>query len=211
MILRKALPLLLLLVVLAAAMPLQATTRAVDYPGSVAILLGVPSVRGDLNLTAQQKSKLNAIRKELRSKARAIVNSASSDTPQALTTDQRLFSLIDRNNAEALTMLTSEQLVRFHEIQNRMLGFTMLVSPKIQKQLGVSARQIRSIEAIRVRGLEFVAHANRLFEDGEIPNQKRLELLRNYRIEQAAQIQAVLSPAQVKAFGKLCGKPLNQK
>jgi hypothetical protein len=108
-------------------------------------------------------------------------------------------------------MLTPEQLVRFHEIQNRMLGFTMLVSPKIQKQLGVSARQIRSIEAIRVRGLEFVAHANRLFEDGEIPNQKRLELLRNYRIEQAAQIQAVLSPAQVKAFGKLCGKPLKQK
>jgi hypothetical protein len=59
-----------------------------------------------------------------------------------------------------------------------------------------------------VRGLEFVAHANRLFEDGEIPNYKRIELLRNYRIEQAGEMKKVLTPAQVKAFGKLCGKPL---
>jgi Spy/CpxP family protein refolding chaperone len=206
MILRKILPVLVF--ALAATTPLQATTRAVDYPGSVAILLGVGGVREDLDLTAQQKSKLNAIRKELRSKARAIVNSAQSGRPQELTTDQRLFSLIDRNNAEALTVLTPEQLQRFHEIQNRMLGFTMLVSPKLQKQLGLSAAQIRSVEAIRVRGLEFVAHANRLFEEGEIPNQKRIELLRNYRIEQAGLIKAVLTPAQVKAFGKLCGKPL---
>ena len=209
MILRKILP--LLVAALATAAPLHATTRAVDYPGSVAILLGVDGVREDLGLTAQQKSKLNAIRKELRSKARAIVNSAQTSKPQELTTDQRLFSLIDRNNAEALTVLAPDQLQRFHEIQNRMLGFTMLVSPKIQKQLGLSARQIRSVEAIRVRGLEFVAHANRLFEDGEIPNQKRIELLRNYRIEQAGQMKAVLTPPQVKAFGKLCGKPLETK
>jgi hypothetical protein len=172
MILRKILP--LLVAAIATTAPLQATTRAVDYPGSVAVLLGVSGVRADLDLSAQQKSKLNSIRKELRAKARAIVNSAQSDRPQELTTDQRLFSLIDRNNAEALVVLSPEQLTRFHEIQNRMLGFTMLVSPKIQKQLGLSARQIRSIEAIRVRGLEFVAHANRLFEDGEIPNYKSL-------------------------------------
>lgn len=206
MILRRILP--LLVAALAATAPLHATTRAVDYPGSVAVLLGVSGVRADLDLSAQQKSKLNSIRKELRAKARAIVNSAQSDRPQELTTDQRLFSLIDRNNAEALVVLTPEQLTRFHEIQNRMLGFTMLVSPKIQKQLGLSARQIRSIEAIRVRGLEFVAHANRLFEDGEIPNYKRIELLRNYRIEQAGEMKKVLTPSQVKAFGKLCGKPL---
>lgn len=192
------------------ATPLHATTRAVDYPGSVAILLGVEGVRGDLGLTAQQKTRLNAIRKELRTNARAIVNNAQSARKQELTTDQRLFSLIDRNNAEALTVLTPPQLERFHEVQNRMLGFTMLVSPKLQKQLGLTASQVRAIEAIRVRGLEFVAHANRLFEDGEIPNRKRLELLRNYRIEQAAQMNAVLTKVQIKAFSKLCGKPLNK-
>lgn len=209
MTLPKILTLLILALAVAAA-PLQATTRAVDYPGSVAILLGIGGVRTDLDLTSQQKTRLNAIRKELRSNARAIVNNAQSSRPQELTTDQRLFSLIDRNNAEALAVLTPDQVDRFHEIQNRILGFTMLVSPKVQKQLGLSAAQVRSIEAIRVRGLEFVAHANRLFEDGEIENKKRLELLRNYRIEQAAQMRAVLTKPQVKAFSKLCGKPLKK-
>jgi len=165
-------------------------------------------VRGDLGLDAKQKSRLNAIRKELRTNARAIVNAAQSGRKQELTTDQRLFSLIDRNNAEALAVLTPAQVDRFHEVQNRILGYTMLVSPKVQKQLGLTAAQVRQVEAIRVRGLEFVAHANRLFEDGEIPNRKRLELLRNYRIEQAAQIKAVLTNPQIKAFSKLCGKPL---
>ncbi len=208
MTLRKSLA--LLLIALAAAAPLQATTRAVDYPGSVAILLGIAEVRGDLDLTAPQKTRLNAIRKELRTNARAIVNNAQTSRTQELTTDQRLFSLIDRNNAEALAVLTPDQLDRFHEVQNRILGFTMLVSPKIQKQLGLTATQVRSVEAIRVRGLEFVANANRLFEDGEIENKKRLELLRNYRIEQAAQMKAVLTPAQVKSYSKLCGKPLKK-
>jgi Spy/CpxP family protein refolding chaperone len=203
--------LVLLIVGLAvAATPLHATTRAVDYPGSVAILLGIEGVRGDLGLTAQQKSRVNAIRKELRSSARAIVNAAQSGRKQELTTDQRLFALIDRNNAESLAVLTPAQLDRFHEVQNRILGYTMLVSPKVQKQLGLSAAQVRAVEAIRVRGLEFVAHANRLFEDGEIPNRKRLELLRNYRIEQAAQMKAVLTKPQEKAFSKLCGKPLKK-
>lgn len=209
MTLRKTL-LLLILALAVAATPSQATTRAVDYPGSVAILLGIPGVRGDLDLAAPQKSRLNAIRKELRTNARAIVNNAQSSRAQELTTDQRLFSLIDRNNAEALAVLAPAQLDRFHEIQNRILGYTMLVSPKVQKQLGLSAAQVRKVEAIRVRGLEFVANANRLFEDGEIENKKRLELLRNYRIEQAAQMKAVLTKTQAKAFSKLCGKPLKK-
>jgi Spy/CpxP family protein refolding chaperone len=209
MTLRKTLA--LLLIALAAAAPaLQATTRAVDYPGSVAILLGLDGVRTDLTLTSKQKSQLNAIRRELRINSRAIVNKARDPRGQALTTDQRLFSLIDRNNAESLAVLTPPQLDRFHEIQNRILGYTMLVSPKVQKQIRLTAKQIRSIEAIRVRGLEFVAHANRLFEDGEIPNQKRLDLLRNYRIEQAAQMKAVLTPAQLKSFSNLCGQPLKK-
>jgi hypothetical protein len=76
MTLRKTLA--LLLITLAAAAPaLQATTRAVDYPGSVAILLGISGVRGDLELTSPQKSRLNAIRKELRTNARAIAQAPS--------------------------------------------------------------------------------------------------------------------------------------
>lgn len=188
--------------------PLQATTRATDYPGSVSILLGIDAVRTDLGLTSKQKAHLNSIRKELHGKTKAILHRSKSSQPSTLTTDQRLFAMIDLNNAEALGVLTPTQLNRFHEIQNRMLGYTMLFSPKIQKQLGLSKSQVGKIEKIRVRGLEFVAQANRSFEDGTTKHDKRLEALRNYRIEQAMQMKKVLSPTQAEAFAKLCGKPV---
>lgn len=199
----------LLAVALAAiTSPLQATTRATDYPGSVSILLGIDAVRTDLDLTSKQKSQLNSIRKELHAKTKAILHRSKSSQPSVLTTDQRLFSMIDLNNAEALAVLTPTQLNRFHEIQNRMLGYTMLFSPKVQKQLGLSKSQVGKIEKIRIRGLEFVAQANRSFEDGTVKHDKRLEALRNYRIEQALQMKKVLSPAQAEAFAKLCGQPV---
>lgn len=199
----------LLAIALAAAIsPLQATTRATDYPGSVSILLGIDAVRTDLDLTSKQKSQLNSIRKELHLKTKSILHRSKSPQPSVLTTDQRLFAMIDLNNAEALAVLTPSQLNRFHEIQNRMLGYTMLFSPKVQKQLGLSKSQIGKIEKIRIRGLEFVAQANRSFEDGTLKHDKRLEVLRYYRIEQAAQMKKVLSPAQIETFAKLCGKPI---
>jgi len=126
-----------ILLVLLAATSLRATTRATDYPGSISMLLGVESVRSDLALDAKQKSRLNVLRKELRSKSQVLTQKKSKVPLSRLTADQKLFSLIDTNNSGALAVLTPEQSVRFHEIQNQALGFTMLVSPKVQKQLSV--------------------------------------------------------------------------
>lgn len=204
---RKTLALLALSFSVAVA-PLQATTRATDYPGSVSILLDIPAVRADLGLTSKQKSQLKTIRKELDAKTKSILQKSKSPQSSVLTTDQRLFGMIDLNNAEALAVLTPDQLNRFNEIQNRMLGYTMVFSPKVQKQLGLSKSQIRKIEKIRVRGLEFVAQANRSFEEGKVSHDKRLEGLRDYRIDQSSEIKQILTPAQSEAFAKLCGKPI---
>jgi len=196
-------------ITLAAALaPLQATTRATDYPGSVSILLDIAAVRSDLGLTSKQKSQLKSIRKELDAKTKSILQRSKSPKPSLLTTDQRLFSMIDLNNAEALAVLTPVQLNRFNEIQNRMLGYTMVFSPKVQKQLGLSRSQIGKIEKIRVRGLEFVAQANRSFEEGTMSHDKRLEVLRDYRIDQSAEIKKILTQSQSESFAKLCGKPV---
>ena len=199
---------LLALALAAAIAPLQATTRATDYPGSVSILLDIPAVRTDLALSSKQKSQLKTIRKELASKTKSILKPTKAGQTSVLTTDQRLFGMIDLNNAEALAVLSPDQLNRFHEIQNRMLGYTMVFSPKVQKQLGLSRSQVSKVEKIRIRGLEFVAQANRSFEEGTMNHDKRLEVLRDYRIDQSAEIKKILTPAQAESFAKLCGKPL---
>ncbi len=199
-----------ILLVLLAATSLRATTRATDYPGSISMLLGVESVRSDLALDAKQKSRLNVLRKELRSKSQVLTQKKSKVPLSRLTADQKLFSLIDTNNSGALAVLTPEQSVRFHEIQNQALGFTMLVSPKVQKQLMFGVKQVISIEKIRLKGLDFVAKTNLAFEEGKLSQDKRLQLLRDYRSEQADDFKAVLTRAQREAFTALCGQPLKR-
>jgi hypothetical protein len=190
------------------AATVRATTRATDYPGSVAILLGVPQVRADLQLDSKQTARLDTLRRQLKSSAKNLIKKGSSANADDLTADQRLFGLIDRNNAGSLSILTPAQAARFHEIQNRILGYTMLVSPKVQKQLGLTASQVAKIESIRKRGLEFVSQTNSSFEDGTLSHKQRIDLLRNYRLEQSLEMRSVLSPSQLKKFNELCGKPL---
>jgi hypothetical protein len=56
--------------------------------------------------------------------------------------------------------------------------------------------------------LDFVAETNRAFDEGKLPQAKRIHLLRAYRNDQAEDYKAVLTPAQRKAFSVLGGVPL---
>jgi hypothetical protein len=192
---------------LAASASLHATTRVTDYPGSVTLLLEMPGVRSDLGLSSTQTAQIHSLRRELKSRSQALLK-VPSVASTGLTPDQRLFALIDGNNARALALLTPAQFVRFSEIQNQILSYSMLVSPQIQKQLRLTYRQKTSIEALRVRGLEFVSEINRSHGSGAVSHKNRVDILRDYRVRQAEEMKALLTPAQRNAFAALCGKPL---
>jgi hypothetical protein len=192
---------------LAASAPLQATTRATDYPGSVTLLMEMPSVRSDLGLSSTQTAQIHSLRRELKFRSESLLKSPAAPNT-GLTPDQRLFALIDGNNARALALLTPTQFARFSEIQNQILSYSMLVSPQIQKQLRLTYRQRASVEALRIRGLEFVAEINRSYGSGAVSHKNRVDILRDYRMRQAEEMKALLTPAQRNAFAALCGKPL---
>ena len=194
-------------IALAASAPLHATTRATDYPGSVTLLMEMPGVQSDLGLSSTQTAQIHSLRRELKSRSQSLLKSPAGPNT-GLTPDQRLFALIDGNNARALALLTPAQFARFTEIQNQILSYSMLVSPQIQKQLRLSYRQRASVEALRVRGLEFVAEINRSYGSGAVSQKNRVDILRDYRMRQAEEMKALLTPAQRNAFAALCGKPL---
>ena len=191
-------------------LPCGATTRSTDYPGSVTLLLDVPEIREELALDKAQNRRLQSLRKELRSRSRSLVAKPKPSEPDGLNSDQRLFALIDSNNAKALALLHPDQLERFHQLQIQVLGFTMLVSPKVQQQLALSKSQRSAIEKIRQRGLEFVAEMNRSYEQQDISHAQRIDLLRNYRLEQSSLMRGVLTPSQHAAFTQLCGPLLTK-
>ena len=192
---------------LAASAPLQATTRATNYPGSVTLLMEMPGVRSDLGLSSTQTAQIHSLRRELKSRSESLLKSPAAPNT-GLTPDQRLFALIDGNNARALALLTPTQFARFSEIQNQILSYSMLVSPQIQKQLRLTYRQRASVEALRIRGLEFVAEINRSYGSGAVSHKNRVDILRDYRMRQAEEMKALHTPAQRNAFAALCGKPL---
>ena len=194
-------------IALAASAPLHATTRATDYPGSVTLLMEMPGVQSDLGLSSTQTAQIHSLRRELKSRSQSLLNSPAGPNT-GLTPDQRLFALIDGNNARALALLTPAQFARFTEIQNQILSYSMLVSPQIQKQLRLTYRQRASVEALRVRGLEFVSEINRSYGSGAVSQKNRVDILRDYRMRQAGEMKALLIPAQRNAFAALCGKPL---
>jgi len=196
-------------IALAASAPLHATTRATDYPGSVTLLMEMPGVQSDLGLSSTQTAQIHSLRRELKSRSQSLLKSPAGPNT-ALTSDQRLFALIDGNNARALALLTPAQFARFTEIQNQILSYSMLVSPQIQKQLRLTYRQRASVEALRVRGLEFVGEINRSYGSGAVSQKNRVDILRDYRMRQAGEMKALLTPAQRNAFAALCGKPLSK-
>ena len=196
-------------IALAASAPLHATTRATDYPGSVTLLMEMPGVQSDLGLSSTQTAQIHSLRRELKSRSQSLLKSPAAPNT-GLTPDQRLFALIDGNNARALALLTPAQFARFTEIQNQILSYSMLVSPQIQKQLRLTYRQRASVEALRVRGLEFVGEINRSYGSGAVSQKNRVDILRDYRMRQAGEMKALLTPAQRNAFAALCGKPLSK-
>ena len=192
---------------LAVSAPLHATTRATDFPGSVTVLMEIPGVRSDLGLSSTQTAQIHSLRRELKSRSQSLLKSPAGPNT-GLTADQRLFALIDGNNARALALLTPAQFARFTEIQNQILSYSMLVSPQVQKQLRLTYRQRASVEALRIRGLEFVGEINRSYGSGAVSQKNRVDILRDYRMRQAGEMKALLTPAQRNAFAALCGKPL---
>jgi len=184
----------------------RATTAATDHPGSVPVLLGVQTVRTELQLTSLQRALLDSMREEYKADARKLTEPAPTTADQRLAAEKALAALNERYNKRALATLSKPQAKRFSEIESQILAETKLYSPTVQKKLGLTATQTQAIEAIRQQGLAYVGKINHQFEDGKLGFQKRLELLRDKRLSQGVQMRKLLTPEQQKAFDAMSGK-----
>ncbi len=197
-----------LLVLCAVASPLRATTAAVDHPGSLAILLGIDKVRAGLRLDSLQRALLDSLRDEYKSAARNLANPMPVTVQERAAAEKRLLQLNERFNKRALSVLNEDQRARLSEIEGNVLGATMVYTPSVQAQLGLTEQQKRQVEDIRQQGVAYVGKINRKFEEGKIGQQQRLQLLRSRRIAQHAEILQVLTPKQRSTVLALEGKKL---
>jgi len=197
-----------LLFLCTAALSVHATTAAVDHPGSLPILLGVEKVRGELRLDSLQRALLDSMRGEYKSAARKLTNPMPKTAQERAAAQEQLLELNERFNKRALSVLNVAQRARLSEIEAKFLGATMLYSPSVQAKLKLTEEQKRQVEAIRQQGVAYVGKINRKFEEGKIGHRQRLQLLRNRRVAQGAEILQVLTPEQRNAVLALEGKKI---
>jgi Spy/CpxP family protein refolding chaperone len=210
---KPVLRLLLVASFLAVAAPLtQAATTSpapivlpATPPGSLAILLGVDGVRRDLNLTSLQRAVLNDIRDEYREEARAIVAKAGSGLEAKKQAQARLEKLTASYDRRALRTLNTGQRARLEQIQSQILGGYMLLSPKLQQELGLTDKQKQKIAKIWAKGQKYVSKVNGWFEKGEISFYEKLLDLRENRQDRSDDILGVLTKTQRAKFDQLAG------
>lgn len=205
--------LLLVASFLAVAAPLtQAATKAAapvvvptTPPGSMAILLGVDGVRKDLNLTSLQRAVLNDIRGEYRDEVRAVVAKAGADHESKKQAQAQLEKLTASYDKRALRALNDDQRARLAQIQSQILGGYMLLSPKLQQELGLTDKQKQWIVKIWTKGQKYASKVNGWFEKGQISFYERLLYLRENRLDRSDDFLKVLTKTQREKFDQIAG------
>ncbi|HET9523835.1 MAG TPA: hypothetical protein VFO90_06355 [Terrimicrobiaceae bacterium] len=192
----------------AAALPVLATTAAVEHPGSLPILLGVDKVRAQLKLDSLQRALLDSLRAEYKSAARKLTNPMPVSAQEREVAGKKLLQLNERFNQRALSILSEAQRAKLVGIERRLLGATMVYAPSVQTKLGLTEEQKQKVESIRREGLAFVGKINRKFEAGKIGQQQRVLLLKSRRTRQSAEILQVLTPKQRETVQVLEGQKL---
>jgi hypothetical protein len=185
--------------------PGKAITAAVEHPGSLPILLSNDRVRAELKLDSLQRALLDSLRAEYKSSARKVTSATAAENEHS-SAEKQLRQLNERFNRRALSMLSEVQRKKLLQIERKFLGATMVYTPSVQATLGLTDRQKKQVEDIRGKGLTYVGKINRKFERGKISQQQRLQLLRNRRTSQGAELFQVLTPEQRNTVLALAGR-----
>ena len=188
-----------------AATPTVATIPT-KPPGSVAVLLGVDSVRKELHLTSLQRAVLSDLRNEYRDEAREVVAKTKSDLESKKQAQAQLDKLTASSERRALRVLSDDQRQRLTEIQYQIRGGYELLAPSLQQKLGITPEQKAKIAKIWLRGEKYTSKVNARFEKGEISLNKRLLDLRANRLDRSDDFLAVLTKEQHAQFEKLSGE-----
>jgi len=182
-----------------------------DHLGSVPVLLGLDSVRKELKISRSQAAQLDQIRTGFKAGARKLVAQTPANPAARRSAEATLVRLKTKANAEALAVLTPTQRCRLAQIEYQILGGTMLLSPSVQKTLGLSASQIASIGKLQQKGIKYAGAVNQRFENGKISHHERVALLRTHRTKQAEAMIRLLTPAQRTTLKTLSGTPIKKK
>ncbi|MFV0338312.1 MAG: hypothetical protein ACK5LK_08745 [Chthoniobacterales bacterium] len=191
---RSLLSLLALILSLLGSNVVQAANN--EHPGSLLLFLSGDQVRKELKITKLQAAVLDSLKNEYQEQAQGLFKNSQTPT-------RDLAELETNFNKRTLSTLSSKQKAALPRIEHAALKGWMLTLPQVQKEIGLDAKQIRSIEKAQNRLSRQNAKLLSQVSEGKISNARRLSTLREARLDAAEHIEASLTPDQLQAFLKL--------
>ena len=168
-----------------------------------AMLLQRDDVRGDLQITDEQKAKLYDLQQGLSSRFREAMQ-AGGDDPEVR---RKAFENIGKKIAEEVNaILTVAQQTRLKEIAIQLAGFSSATIAEVQKGLAVTDEQKTKISDLVTRMKKASAEAWEKVRAGEIQFPDALDTMKKNQKVLNIEIGKILTQAQKDKLKTLGGK-----
>lgn len=199
----KTLVVTLTALIAAASLSFADTAATPDHLGALSALLGTDAARKSLNLTQSQSVRINQIRADYRTAARAVVATKPEGRQAILLAEAKLETLRVKANKDTLAVLSDAQRQKLTSVEVRALGGSALRISSVQKLLNLTPSQLKKVRDIAAKEDAQVRKVNARHIDGSIGPFERSATLHEIRSAQAARLLAILTPAQKSQFQAL--------
>jgi len=169
-----------------------------------AVLLQRDDVRGDLQITDDQKSKLFDLQEGLRARFQEVFRTAGDDQDAR----RKAFENIGKKITEEVNqILTAGQQIRLKEIAIQLFGFSVAEQPDVQKSLNATDEQKSKIKDLKDRMDKATRELWQKVGAGEIQIADVQDTMKKNQKILNDEIGKILTQTQKDKFKSLGGKP----
>jgi hypothetical protein len=180
---------------------------------SITGLLTMPAVQTELKVTDDQKSKIQDLSSTMRDKMGEVFNAGGGPPDfQNMSQEERQKAMGEMRkkiqgvnkelDAQAVKILTADQLDRAKQLQLQREGATALTRDEVAKKVGLKDDQIAKIKKLQE---SLISQRPQFDPNGDI--QAQFQKMRENVTKSQKDMLAVLTDEQTAKWKELCGKP----
>lgn len=177
------------------------------------MLVNRQDVQKELGITVEQRSKLREMQEKMQSEMRARFQGGPGQQgqpggPPDMEEMRRTMRAQEEQSNKALgEVLSADQMKRLKELSVQRAGMRAVMSPDVQKELGLNAEQVKKVETLQTKQREAMQAVMEKARNQEIEFSEVRELMeKNGRIMDE-ELGKVLTDAQRGKLKEMGGKP----
>ncbi|MBX3117527.1 MAG: Spy/CpxP family protein refolding chaperone [Fimbriimonadaceae bacterium] len=167
-------------------------------------LLGRADVQKDLNITAEQKTKIDALNQANRDKMRSAFQDNQGDQEGMMKAMEKIQA---DNKAEVAKILDAKQVKRLGEIRIQLAGNRAIMEADVQKALGMSAEQVAKVKKLSDDSTAAMRSLGEKMMNQEISREDMQAAMQKNNETMNAELGKVLTADQTAKLKTMGGEP----